>query len=347
MVLAQPVYSSSGAMIIPSDTILQENQLSNLVNRGIAEVWIVDERMKGVDIEDAISSVLKIKTLQTVRTIYQKAAKEQDPEKISVPHAVLNHIVSDLLDEIALSKNKVISTFTVDSFENYLPVHVTNVTILSLVMGKEFGLNDKNLFELGIGALLYDIGMTFMPQEILYLEPNLSPSQWETLHKHTEIGFKVLQLNPMISATSQSIALQHHEKFDGSGYPRSLSKDQIHIFSRILSIADVYDSLLSDRPNREKFKPHEAYEYVITAGGFDFDLDVVQAFTRCIAPYPVGTMVKLNSGEQGVVSKITKGLATRPSIRLFYDKEGNDIKKIVDINLVENPSVLIEDTIEN
>jgi HD-GYP domain-containing protein (c-di-GMP phosphodiesterase class II) len=220
------------------------------------------------------------------------------------------------------------------------------VAILSLVIGREVGLNDRALFDLGIGAMLYDIGMASVPKEIVGGGPDLELSKLETLHKHTEEGFKILQQNQMISATAQSIALQHHEKYDGTGYPRGLSGDQIHIYAKIVAVADVYDSLLSDRPNRPKFQPHEAYEYIITAGGFDFDLDIIQAFTRCIAPYPVGTMVQLNTGEQGVVSKITWGLATRPTIRLFYDKDGNSINGKIDIDLVEKPSVLVDKIIE-
>lgn len=346
MVLAKPVYSSSGAMLVPVSTELTQLHIDNLNSRGIYEVWIVDKRMEDVEIEDAVSETLKIKLLQTIRSVYQKAEKAKLEKKVSIPISIMNSLISDLLDELSASKNKVLNIFPSPSKEHYLPVHIVNVAMLSLSIGRAYGLADRNLFDLGIGSLLFDIGMAFVPDEIDGI-PNVGLDKLEILKNHTEEGFKALQQNSMISATAQSIALQHHEKFDGSGYPKGLKEDQVSLFARIVSVADVYDSLLCDRPNRQKYQPHEAYEYIITAGGFDFDLDIIQAFTRCVAPYPVGTMVELNTGEQGVVSKVEWGLATRPIIRLFYDKDKNPITGKVDLNLVEKPSILIDKIIES
>lgn len=347
MVLAQPVYGSTGAMLIPAKTVVAQQHIDNLKKRGVAEVWIEDPRMEGVVIEDAVANQAKIKALQTVRSLFQKASKSKDTKEIAIPDAIINSIVSDLLDDISVAKNRVLNTFQPAGSDNYLPVHTVNVAMLAMTIGRQMGLNDMALFDLGFGSLLYDIGMAFLPEELRLGKEHLSDEEFNELKNHTVYGFAALQKNTGVSATAQSIALQHHEKYDGTGYPKGLSGDDIHTYAKIIAVADVYDSLLSDRPNRKKFQPHEAYEYIMTAGGFDFDLDVIQAFTMCIAPYPVGSMVRLNTGERGVVSKVTWGLATRPTIRIFYNSKGQDITTKLDIDLASKPSILIDEIIDN
>lgn len=347
MILAQPVYGSTGAMLIPAKTTISQHHIDNLKKRGVSEVWIEDPRMEGVIIEDAVANPIKIKALQTVRTLFQKASKNKDKKEVIIPDAIINGIVSDMLDDIASARNRVLNTFQPATGENYLPVHTVNVAMLAMTIGRQMGLNDMALFDLGIGSLLYDLGMAFLSEELLLGKEHFSDEEFEELKNHTGYGFEALQKNVSVTATAQSIALQHHEKFDGTGYPRGISGDDIHVYSKIIAVADVYDSLLSDRPNRNKFQPHEAYEYIMTAGGFDFDLDVIQAFTMCIAPYPVGTMVRLNTGERGVVSKVTWGLATRPTIRIFYNAKGEAITTKLDIDLASKPSILIDEIIDN
>lgn len=348
MVLAQPVYSSTGAMLIPGKMVIADHHIKNLKNRGVSEVWIEDPRMDGVIIQDAVSDHIKIKALQTVRSLYQKAKKNRDAREVAIPDAIISGIASDLLDDIVAAKGKVLNTFyPAASSEDYLPVHTVNVTMLAMTIGRQMGLNDMALFDLGIGALLYDLGMAFLPDDLIIGKGHFTDEEFNELKNHTVYGFSALQKNTAISATAQSIALQHHEKFDGTGYPKGLLGADIHQFARIISVADVYDSLLSDRPYRKRFQPHQAYEYIMTAGGFDFDLDVIQAFTMCIAPYQLGSMVMLNTGEKGVISKVTWGLATRPTIRVFYNAKGEDVTTKLDIDLACKPSVLIDEIMDN
>lgn len=348
MILGQPVYSSTGAMLIPARTTLTEQHISNLKNRGIIEVWVEDPRMEGVIIDEAVLNTTKIRALQAIRNLYQKASKNKDTKQVIIPDALINSVASELLDDISSGKNKVLNTFPPAPLDGYLPVHTVNVAMLSTTIGRQLKLNDMALFDLCVGALLYDIGMTFLPDELQNMEKeNFTDEEFEELEKHVIYGFSALQQNKGISSTAQAVALQHHEKFDGTGYPKGLSGDQITLNAKIVAVADVYDSLLSDRPNRKRFQPHEAYEYVMTAGGFDFDLEIVQAFTMCVAPYPVGTMIKLNTGEKGVVSKVTWGLATRPTIRIFYDSDGTDVTSKIDIDLANKPSVLVNEVLDS
>jgi HD-GYP domain-containing protein (c-di-GMP phosphodiesterase class II) len=142
------------------------------------------------------------------------------------------------------------------------------------------------------------------------------------------------------------IALQHHEKYDGKGYPRGLRQDEIHEFSRIVAIVDVYDAVTSDRPYRQALLPHEAYELLLALGNQHFDPAILQVFLDKIAVYPVGTVVRLNTGDIGVVLSVEPGMQSRPTIRLIMDKHRRLYPVITTLDMRNHLTVFVDQVVE-
>jgi HD-GYP domain-containing protein (c-di-GMP phosphodiesterase class II) len=142
---------------------------------------------------------------------------------------------------------------------------------------------------LGVGALLHDIGKLKIPEEILKKPSQLTVEEFEEIKKHTTYGYEILKNFENISMESAFIALGHHERFDGSGYPLQLRGENIYQFARIVAVADVYDALTSDRVYRKKLKPHESVEYITSLGTDHFDKEIVDNFIKHIAVYQLGT----------------------------------------------------------
>ncbi|HBF36734.1 MAG TPA: hypothetical protein DDW50_05380, partial [Firmicutes bacterium] len=137
-----------------------------------------------------------------------------------------------------------------------------------------------------------------------------------------QIGYEVLQNCVDIDDTAKFIPWQHHERFDGSGYPKGLRGYQIHEFARIAALADVYDAMSTDRIYRKRFLPHEVIEYLRDKGKILFDPELTKAFLQNIAPFPIGSLVLLNSGEKAVVAKIPKDFPTRPEVEIIFGTDG-------------------------
>lgn len=169
-----------------------------------------------------------------------------------------------------------------DVMDGYFFHHAVNVAVLAGVVDLARGYNQQQLMDLGIGALLFDIGMTQVPSELWKRPTALTDEERQRLRYHTEEGFNILRHQHDFSVVSAHYALQHHERYDGFGYPRHLAGKEIHEYARIVAICDVYDALVSPRPYQKRFTPGEAAEYLFAAGNKEFDLELLPR-TRSIS----------------------------------------------------------------
>ena len=181
------------------------------------------------------------------------------------------------------------------------------------------GLERGDLFELGLGAILHDIGKIFIPKEILNKDQKLTPEEFEEIKSHSIRGYTFLADQWNIPAQANAVVLSHHEKYDGTGYPHNLRGKTIPPYGRIAAIADVFDALTSNRPYRKALSPSEALEYIMGNGGIHFDPQIIGTFVEGIALYPVGTKVELNNGMHGIVVKNYPNLGTRPVVKILSD----------------------------
>ena len=222
------------------------------------------------------------------------------------------------------NRNAMVNVVDIRTYDDYTFSHSLNVAVLSCVLGTVLGLSYHSLNTLTMGALMHDIGKVFIDKRIINKPGKLTSEELEQAHRHSLLGYNYLCANRSIPEEARLVALAHHEQFGGGGYPSGLSGTQIHQFSRIVCIADVYDALVSDRPYRRAMLPSDAVEYIMSGYNTMFDPDIVSAFTKRIAPYPVGTCVKLSSGEVGVVVNNFETNCLRPRVRIIKENKPTD-----------------------
>ncbi len=226
-------------------------------------------------------------------------------------------MVNDIVSEITINENATVNMMDLKVFDDYTYYHSVNVSVLSIVVGAAEGLGKSKLYELGLGALLHDIGKVFVPKEILNKSGKLTPEEFEEIKKHSLMGNWYLREKWQVPIESNVAVLSHHEKYDGSGYPYGLKSDRISRFGKIVAVADVYDALTSDRPYRPALSPSEAMEYVMGGSGTLFDPKVVEVFAKKIVPYPVGTCVTLSNGLTAIVTGNYIRCGMRPKIMII------------------------------
>lgn len=163
-------------------------------------------------------------------------------------------------------------------FDQYTFDHSIDVSVYSIIIGINMKLEKKDLIELAIASIFHDIGKVFIPIEIVNKSGKLSDEEWNTMKTHPEIGSDYLKSLVNMPKSIHEAILYHHEKMDGTGYPQGLSMYNIPIFSKIISIADTFDALTSDRPYREKWSLEKAIDYVLKHTGTHFDRDILRAF---------------------------------------------------------------------
>jgi HD-GYP domain-containing protein (c-di-GMP phosphodiesterase class II) len=220
---------------------------------------------------------------------------------------------------------------------NSLPSSSLNVTTLSLIIGKRLGYKEDRLERLGLGAFLHDIGKVKVPNSILNKPGELTDSEFEEVKKHTIYGYEILKPQDSVPETSARIAYQHHERCDGSGYPKGITRRFIDEGSRIVAIADVFDSMINDRVYRPGIKVNEVIEYLYsTVTQNKLDREIVKMFLEIITPYPIGTKVKLSIGCEAVVVKINKDAKLRPVVKILNI---NSLNEAIEVDLKKNLSI--------
>jgi HD-GYP domain-containing protein (c-di-GMP phosphodiesterase class II) len=209
------------------------------------------------------------------------------------------------------------------------------------------GYTEVKLQELATGALLHDIGKTKIEPALINKRAALNEEEKVVMRSHAMLGFDLLRnCQGTMTLPAIHIALQHHEQYNGDGYPRGLSNGEIHEYSRIVAIADVYDAITSDRPYRKAMLPHEAYELMLVKGSQHFDPMILPIFLQRIAIYPVGTVVRLNTGDIGVVLSVPPEMPLRPTLRLILDKKRRLYPGVVAFDMQNHLTSFIDQVVD-
>jgi HD-GYP domain-containing protein (c-di-GMP phosphodiesterase class II) len=334
--LARTIFSSDGGVLLEKGTELREIFVEQLKKRGISEVYLEDDISQGIQVTDVVRDETRndaVVLVKKMMTGYNFSVTE-DVEKVKV---MVNKIVDELINN-----NDILYNLTeIKSVDDYTFEHSVNVCILSLITGIGLGLDMERLRELGVGAMLHDIGKLCIPSEILQKPSQLTVDEFEKIKEHTILGYDILKKSDRLTMSSAYIALGHHERYDGSGYPLHLKNENIQIYARIVAIADVYDALTSDRVYRKKLKPSEVYEYITSLGVCHFDPKVVESFVKYVTVYPVGTGVLLNTKERAIVVSENRNMPTRPLVRIVYDENMHRLALPREIDLSAQSSIFI------
>jgi HD-GYP domain-containing protein (c-di-GMP phosphodiesterase class II) len=211
--------------------------------------------------------------------------------------------------------------------------HSVNVALFALGVAIGMGLTESQMIDLGVGALLHDIGKLRIPESILKKPGRLSVEEFEHMKLHTSYGYEILKSSGDLSSATSLVALEHHERVDGTGYPRGLQQGEIHLFGRIIGLVDVYEALTANRVYRPANLPHHALEFLLGGGGTQFDPTVVHAFVKSISVYPVGMTLVLSSGHKAVVINSPQFQTQRPVVRIIEESTGTPVKSPWEVDL--------------
>jgi HD-GYP domain-containing protein (c-di-GMP phosphodiesterase class II) len=251
----------------------------------------------------------------------------------------VNKIAGEMTDLVLSNTDAMIGLTMIKDYDNYLFNHSVNVSILSVALGKFMELDNKGLKALGVGSLLHDVGKTGVAENIIKKPGGLSSDEWAKVKEHPVLGSLITERMTGLEETVARIVYEHHIRFDHTGYPESESS--LHPLSMIVSVVDAYDALTTLRAYQKPHHPVEAIKLLRSLAGKHFDPETVNAFEAMIGLYPVGTMVRLSTNEVGIVTKINHEFSDRPTVKVLYDRDVNEIHEPFEIDLTEKEDLSI------
>jgi HD-GYP domain-containing protein (c-di-GMP phosphodiesterase class II) len=358
MLLGRALYDCFGKLLLREGTRLSAMQVASLDELGVGELFIMDKRVDDVmawplitpELEGSLAVSLKQVLKRTNSIVSSGRAQLLDLTQL---RQGIFEMVQQLFP-VAMGEPVVAGCHSIKDYDCVQPVKVTS---LSLLIGKAAGLSQTELIDLGMAALLQNVGYSALPQGIMDKEGPLTDAETKVVQKHPAYGAEIARRYGQVAEETALIIQQHHERWNGTGYPKGINQRNICHGARILGITDSVVALVSKRPHRggilpkeaqdfvnafsgdlgdaDFLKPHQAMEFIVAYSGELFDPDLVKIFTNTLPTYPSGVMVKLNTGEVGIVSNANCGYFSRPKVRICYDFQLRDIDKPVDINLAD------------
>ncbi|MCD6363225.1 MAG: HD domain-containing protein [Synergistetes bacterium] len=353
MVVGKTVYTSDGRPLLRRGMVLEKRHIERLLKIGIPVIYIEEKMIEDIKAEDLILDKVRTMAIQEARRIVLKVRREgrfynRKISEIDISEDLerVKSIVNSLLQEVFRTKQAVYSFIDIRSLDDFLYGHMVNTTVLGMMTGLTLGYKTDKLFCLGLGLFMHDIGKAFLDDAILSVQKLLEEEKNPLIRRHPVTGYELLKNAQGVSLLSAHVVYQHHERLDGKGYPRGLSGSQIHELAKVAAVVNVYDILVSGSPFQSRVKPNEAVEALMAMSGTFFDKEIVEAFLKNVAVYPIGTTVRLSTGEIAVVSQVKRGLPMRPVVKIIKSSEGKELDLPVELDLSTEPSITIEEVIE-
>lgn len=342
MKLGKKIYNEDGIILLSENAELSDAIIRRLRSHGLEFIYIEDSRTDDVVIPEMIAEEPQRRALSEIRTHFRKWAGPA-VKGVAYPYLgkAFSGIVESIIGDLSGRDDAMIMLMSMNSMDHYLYRHSLNVCVYTLLLGQLHGYSKEELTTLGLGALLHDIGKTKLSLEVLNKPSRLTDEEYNIIKQHPELGFKILKSEPGIPLVSAHCAYQHHEKIDGTGYPRGIKGDEIHEFARWIAITDAYDAMTTHRVYRKAMLPHQAIEVLYAGCGEWYEKSKLELFRDRVAIYPLGMTVKLNTGETGVVVKIHGHTPQRPIVRVLADAGGQDLKSPYEIDLSVQLSIVV------
>lgn len=316
MVLARDI--EVGTRLFPLMTkgqILDSGHILRLNQKGVQGVYVQSSLGGDLDVREMIDKKTKVASLARMKKIFEDFSRQQiiTEESLRAVAEMSRKIVAELLR----NQEILINLSSLKDYDDYTYCHSFSVATLCVVIGIKMGLGESVLVDLAASGLLHDLGKMQVPKTILNKPDRLDGQETVLMQMHPEIAFEQLRPTGVFPQGVLRGIEAHHEKYDGSGYPKGLAAEKIPFYGRVLAVADVYDALTSDRPYRKAWHAHEAVEMIMGSVHSHFDYDVVKAFLQSVSVYPLGMVVRLSDGRRGVVLKNHSENTLRPRVRLI------------------------------
>ena len=261
-----------------------------------------------------------VSTLSYVFNRY-KAGRSIDTERIQ---QIANKLVNTIMVE--KNKNTFINLVNITGRGDYLFHHIVNTTILSVLLGNQLGYSMVKLISLAMAGLTFEIGMIKIPAFIIEKEKKLTTEERNQINTHPILSYQIITRDMNLPVEIARVGLEHHERWDGSGYPRHVKGHDLSEFSRIISIIDTYEALTKNRVYREKKDSYDAMKHVLSEGSKKFDPELLKVFLNMMSIYPVGSYVRLNNNAIAMVTSADPVSPFRPTIKIIFDEFGDKIE---------------------
>lgn len=319
MEIADDFYGIKGGILAKKGAIISDKYLHNLSHYEIPYLYILDSFSMDLKVNCSITSKVRNNATQNLKSLYEAV----NSGSVNLYHDALQaclESVDGLTEDIISEKIELYDVFDIKMIENYIYQQPVNVTVIALIIGKSLNLSSLEMYRLACGAFFHDIGNALLPDDILLKDGKLSEEELKLVQTHAQEGYRFAKDEFNLPMRSYLAILQHHERYDGKGYPMGKKKDEISIYGRIVAIADVFDALSSKRRTRQALSPTQAYKLIMEGAGKQFDPTLVKTFVDRVSPYPIGYTLKLPDGRVGVVIKNYKGKPFNPTLRIIQEK---------------------------
>lgn len=338
MILAREVIDrENGRILLAKGSSGLVHFRERLRQSNIRYLYVEDPASTDLTLDSMLKDEIRSQAEATLQDIFGRLQSGQEPE-----YRNALQVTRQLIQEILSNRDILINVYELRCKGGDFFGHSVNVAFLSLLLGIHLLYSDRKLRELGIGALLHDIGVTGLPTDLIKKKNSLTFEESLIYEQHGLIGYQIVKDSWEVSPLSRGVILSHHERSDGSGYPHRLLKGDIHEYSRIVGLADCFEDLAGGHPLSRQMKIQEAVELLNVKADEWFEADMVKALTRRIPVCPTGTTVRLTDGRMAVVVAQNSGFPTRPVLRIFQDQAGHKMEPGLEIDLLEHNHLLIE-----
>jgi HD-GYP domain-containing protein (c-di-GMP phosphodiesterase class II) len=340
MILARNLLSKKGQVLLASGVTLTKEYLDKLRALRIKTLFIYDARYADIKIPEYLSQETQQRALAILSTTMERI---YDKKTFSID--AISNIASDIVEELILQPSISIQLTGIATHDDYTLAHSLNCAIYTTLLARSCNFAVPQIKEMACGALLHDVGKIKVDKGIINKPDRLTEKEFGIIKEHPQSGFNLLVKKRWeISSLVAHMAWQHHEKIDGTGYPRGLQGEEILNYARLLTITDVYEAITGHRPYREAMKLEEAYNIIHSGLGTTFDEHFGKIFLSKMAIYLPGAEVTLSTGEQAIVVSNSETSPQKPLVRLLFYADGTPYMPPKDINLVENPQISIIST---
>ncbi len=344
MMLKGDGYDESGRKVIDKLTPITQEQIDRLFAENVITITYTRERLKSK--KEHPSNMISEEHFERAIEVVADIEFAIRTNRARLPFKGVEQIIDNFINDIRNNREACLNLLDLSDYDDYTYSHSVNVAILCIFLGFSMTMDEKSIREMGIAALMHDIGKVLVSVDIIRKPGPLTDEEWDIIRRHPVYGYHILLPDEHYSKETVRAVLFHHENFQGGGYPYGVTGDKTNLYAHCISVADTFDAMTSDKPYRAAKSYNEAFHLILDESGKKFDPKVAQAFLKEMLAktneeplYPVGAFVLLSTGEVARVTGYRQSPYTlRPIVNIFFnpDKDEKFLKYMQQVDLEQD-----------